>query len=252
MVHDRPPAILPSLLACDLSNLASEANRVAPTEKEYVSLSPHPHLSLLHNPSHRPPPPCSQFYISLSPSGAVCVMACGGTTTTTNRESSCAARKRPIPESQKSPAAQSNLHIFLTVCSNLPCIPQEAVPHREQLPALFFTCCSYLLLLLLSLCVCESASFPRGACLNLASVCPSGQSSVRPLFPLPRHMRRSAPSNSIECKEPSTLNPKTLNPKTLKSLNAGAPGCYGRALCPQPHLGRPRHPVPQKGGNPTP
>eukprot|EP00281_Chroomonas_sp_CCMP1168_P031803 CAMPEP_0206241932 /NCGR_PEP_ID=MMETSP0047_2-20121206/16779_1 /ASSEMBLY_ACC=CAM_ASM_000192 /TAXON_ID=195065 /ORGANISM="Chroomonas mesostigmatica_cf, Strain CCMP1168" /LENGTH=229 /DNA_ID=CAMNT_0053666901 /DNA_START=171 /DNA_END=857 /DNA_ORIENTATION=+ len=38
MVHNRPPAILPSLLACDLANLAGEANRVAPTEKDYVHL----------------------------------------------------------------------------------------------------------------------------------------------------------------------------------------------------------------------
>ncbi len=37
MVHVRPPAILPSLLACDLANLANEANRVAPLETDYVS-----------------------------------------------------------------------------------------------------------------------------------------------------------------------------------------------------------------------
>ena len=36
-MHERPPAILPSLLACDLANLAAEANRVAPTKADHVS-----------------------------------------------------------------------------------------------------------------------------------------------------------------------------------------------------------------------
>ncbi|EKX45722.1 hypothetical protein GUITHDRAFT_71207 [Guillardia theta CCMP2712] len=36
--HTRSPAILPSLLACDLAKLADEANRVAPTSEDYVHL----------------------------------------------------------------------------------------------------------------------------------------------------------------------------------------------------------------------
>mmetsp|Transcript_18166 Transcript_18166/g.43788 ORF Transcript_18166/g.43788 Transcript_18166/m.43788 type:complete len:233 (+) Transcript_18166:19-717(+) len=38
MVHSAAPVILPSLLACDLANLASEANRVCPTKDDYVHL----------------------------------------------------------------------------------------------------------------------------------------------------------------------------------------------------------------------
>eukprot|EP00960_Hanusia_phi_P018247 537578-Hanusia_phi.AAC.1 len=34
--HSRSPAILPSLLACDLAKLADEANRVSPTSDDYV------------------------------------------------------------------------------------------------------------------------------------------------------------------------------------------------------------------------
>jgi hypothetical protein len=40
MVHSRPPAILPSLLACDLAKLADEANRVCPNETDYVRAPP--------------------------------------------------------------------------------------------------------------------------------------------------------------------------------------------------------------------
>ena len=36
MVHKRKPAILPSLLACDLATLANEANRVCPEKTDYV------------------------------------------------------------------------------------------------------------------------------------------------------------------------------------------------------------------------
>ena len=42
MVHERPPAILPSLLACDLATLASEANRVCPEKTDYVRPRPLP------------------------------------------------------------------------------------------------------------------------------------------------------------------------------------------------------------------
>lgn len=42
MVHKRPPAILPSLLACDLAKLASEANRVCPEKTDYVRPRPLP------------------------------------------------------------------------------------------------------------------------------------------------------------------------------------------------------------------
>mmetsp|Transcript_25043 Transcript_25043/g.50870 ORF Transcript_25043/g.50870 Transcript_25043/m.50870 type:complete len:233 (+) Transcript_25043:26-724(+) len=38
MVHGRAPAILPSLLACDLANLAAESNRVCPSKDDYVHL----------------------------------------------------------------------------------------------------------------------------------------------------------------------------------------------------------------------
>jgi len=38
MVHGQVPVILPSLLACDLANLASEANRVCPSKDDYVRL----------------------------------------------------------------------------------------------------------------------------------------------------------------------------------------------------------------------
>eukprot|EP00293_Proteomonas_sulcata_P006970 CAMPEP_0184317634 /NCGR_PEP_ID=MMETSP1049-20130417/97751_1 /TAXON_ID=77928 /ORGANISM="Proteomonas sulcata, Strain CCMP704" /LENGTH=224 /DNA_ID=CAMNT_0026637087 /DNA_START=163 /DNA_END=837 /DNA_ORIENTATION=+ len=38
MVHSREPVILPSLLACDLSKLADEANRVCPEKTDYVHL----------------------------------------------------------------------------------------------------------------------------------------------------------------------------------------------------------------------
>jgi hypothetical protein len=38
----RKPAILPSLLACDLATLANEANRVCPEKTDYVSLCPPP------------------------------------------------------------------------------------------------------------------------------------------------------------------------------------------------------------------
>ena len=49
MVHDCKPAILPSLLACDLAKLAEEANRVCPNETDYVrTLSHEPKLSLTY------------------------------------------------------------------------------------------------------------------------------------------------------------------------------------------------------------
>jgi hypothetical protein len=38
--HARAPAILPSLLACDLAKLADEANRVAPSASDYVEAPP--------------------------------------------------------------------------------------------------------------------------------------------------------------------------------------------------------------------
>jgi len=38
MPHKRKPAILPSLLACDLATLAKEANRVCPEKTDYVHL----------------------------------------------------------------------------------------------------------------------------------------------------------------------------------------------------------------------
>ena len=41
-VPRRKPAILPSLLACDLATLANEANRVCPEKTDYVSLCPLP------------------------------------------------------------------------------------------------------------------------------------------------------------------------------------------------------------------
>jgi len=42
MPHKRKPAILPSLLACDLATLAKEANRVCPEKTDYVRGPPTP------------------------------------------------------------------------------------------------------------------------------------------------------------------------------------------------------------------
>jgi hypothetical protein len=43
MVHSCKPAILPSLLACDLAKLADEANRVCPNQTDYVRAPPAPY-----------------------------------------------------------------------------------------------------------------------------------------------------------------------------------------------------------------